>query len=87
MGLSHAEFLRSLPAAIGDMDCRVEGPNIQISESERRVEIQLGPERHRRLGSLVLHQTRVSLRFEGFSEEERARFLRRFDLAYQRGGG
>lgn len=87
MGLSHAEFLRSLPAAAGEMECRVDGPHIQISQSNRRVDIRLGPEQDQRLGSLVLPQTRVNLRFEGFSETERADFLRRFDLAFQRGGG
>lgn len=87
MGLSHEEFLRSLPAAVVGMDCRAEGTRIRISDGERRIEIQLGPEQQRRLGSLSLPQTRVSLILEGYSVEERETFLKRFDLAFQRGGG
>lgn len=87
MGLTHVEFMRSLPAAVEGMDCRVEGPHIEITDAVRRIEIRLGPEQMRYLGSLVLPQTQVNLSFEGFSEEQRKDFLRRFDLAFQRGGG
>ncbi len=87
MGLTHQEFLRSLPAAAAGMDCRIRGPQILISDTARRVEILLGKEQTQRLGSLLLPQTKVSLRLEGFSDEEREGFLRRFDLAFQRGGG
>jgi hypothetical protein len=87
MGLTHVEFMRSLPAAVEGMDCRVDGRHIVISDSTRRIMIRLGPEQVRRLGSLALPQTQVNLSFEGFSEEQRKDFLRRFDLAFQRGGG
>jgi hypothetical protein len=87
MGLTHVEFMRSLPAAVEGMDCRVDGPRIEIADAGRRIEILLGPEQERRLGSLALPQTQVNLSFEGFSEEQRKDFLRRFDLAFQRGGG
>lgn len=87
MGLTHREFLRSLPAAVAGMAYRVQGSRIFLSDTGRRVQILLGREQERRLGSLQLPQTRVSLSLEGFSEEERKTFLRRFDLAFQRGGG
>ena len=87
MGLSHGEFLRSLPAAVVGMEFRVQGPRIQVLDAERRVEIDLGPEQQRRLGALVLPQTPVRLSFHGFSVEKRGEFCKRFDLAFQRGGG
>jgi hypothetical protein len=41
-----------------------------------------------RLGTLLaLPRACVRLRFDGASPEERAAFLARFDLAFQRGGG
>jgi hypothetical protein len=87
MGLTHEEFLRSLPAATRGMDCRAKGDCILISNPRQAIRIELGPVRLRSLGSLALPQTRVRVRFEGFSQKEREEFLRRFDLAFQRGGG
>lgn len=87
MGLTHAEFLRSLPTAAGGMDLRVEAPRILIEDETRRVEIRLGPEQQRHLGALVLPVTEVRLMFHGFSPDERKRFLKRFELTFQRGGG
>jgi len=87
MALTRAEFLRTLPRASPAMDCRVEDSRIELSDATRRVLITLGPERTRVLGSLVLPETEVRLRFEGFCERDREAFLERFDLAFRRGGG
>lgn len=87
MGLTHQEFIRSLSPAVRDMSLRVDGTHIQIGDSTGRVEIRLGPEQQRRLGSLVLPRIDVRLVFEGFSAGERDEFMRRFGLAFQRGGG
>ena len=87
MGLSHKEFLRSLPAAVRGMTCHAEGAHIRIWDAQKTINIHLGPEQERRLGSLVLPQTRVTVRFEGCSAEQREAFLKRFELAFQRGGG
>jgi hypothetical protein len=87
MALTHAEFLRSLPAAAAGMECRIEGARILLQDPPRRVEIRLGPEGSLALGSLRLPQTEVELRLEGFSPQAREAFLRRFALAFQRGGG
>jgi hypothetical protein len=87
MGLTHAEFLRSLPMAAGGMGLRVQVPHILIEDGTRRIEIRLGPEQQRHLGSLALPVTEVSLFFHGFSPEECERFLTRFERTFQRGGG
>ena len=51
------------------------------------LEISLGEERQRQLGALALPVTDVRLRFSGFEVQELQRFIKRFDLVYQRGGG
>lgn len=38
-------------------------------------------------GLLKLPRARVTLTFSGLSDQERTDFLRRFDMAFQRGGG
>jgi hypothetical protein len=87
MALTHAELLRSLPRAAPGMECRIQGAEIELAAPPRRVLITLGPERTRALGSLVLPETEVHLRWEGYSPAEREAFLVRFDLAFRRGGG
>lgn len=87
MALTHVEFLRNLPRAAPGMACSVEDSRLELSAPPRRVLITLGTERTRTLGSLVLPETEVRLRFEGFHEGEREVFLERFDLAFRRGGG
>jgi len=87
MALTHVEFLRSLPAAAEGWSQRIEGPRILLTRSGHRVEISLGLEGERRIGSLRLPQTDVELRFVGLDDDARRAFLKRFDLAYQRGGG
>lgn len=87
MALTHREFLRSLPKAAPEMECRIDGAQIDLSAPPRRVSIFLGPERTRTLGSLVLPEIEVHLRYEGFAQDELKAFLERFDLAFRRGGG
>jgi hypothetical protein len=87
MGLTHAEFLRTLPTAAPGMSIQADKGCIRLSDPPRLVLVELGPETRRTLGSLVLPETSVRLSFEGFSAEQREVFLRRFDLAYRRGGG
>lgn len=62
--------------------------NLVESVSEGRcVRIILSGESSRRIASLDLPVTRVRLELDGFEPGERERFLSRFDLAYQKGGG
>jgi hypothetical protein len=87
MGLTHKEFLRSLPRVVAGLSCQREGSRMLVADPPRQLEILLGPEQQRRLGMLQLPLTEVTLTFVGYTAGERARFLRRFDLAFQRGGG
>ena len=87
MGISHGEFFRTLPAALGDWPFQVERTRVTVGEGGRGGIIELGPQRERRIASLSLPATRVSFRFSGLSEDEVGRLMQRFDLYFQRGGG
>jgi len=87
MSISHADFLRLLPRALGTEDFSLEGNRIRLDRPGRRLEITLGPEGERRIARLTLPVTRVRLVFSGYGAEEARAALCRFDRAYQRGGG
>jgi hypothetical protein len=89
MGISHSEFHRLLPAAAPGFQISGNGVEIRVANPQtgQLMEIVLGPERQRRLGMLALPVTDVRLRLSGFEQDQLQAFLKRFDLAYQRGGG
>jgi hypothetical protein len=87
MGLTHRAFLQTLPPIVAGLNWHQDGKRILVKAASRELEIRLGPEQQRRLGMLQLPLTEVTLTFTGYTAEERLRFLRRFDLGFQRGGG
>ena len=87
MGLTHAEFFRELPAALAQRDYAVAGARVQVTLGSGSLRITLGSERVRRIAALRLPCTEVGFVFEGVDAAERERFMRRFDLAFRRGGG
>lgn len=87
MSISHEDFFRLLPGALGDMPFTRRGSRIEAGSGSRRVDIEVEPESRRRLVSLELPVTRVSISLSGFEPAEETAFLARFDLTYQRGGG
>ncbi len=87
MGLTHAEFFRSLPSAIARRDYTVEDGEIGIDFGGRRVTIELGEQKARAIASLNLPYVEVTFRFFDFSDAERNEFMERFDLYFRRGGG
>ncbi len=88
MGITHAEFLRLLPRALGDDGFAVAGTTITYQDqSGRKLTIQLEPESERRIALMRIATTPVSLHFQGYDEAALDAFMLRFDRAYQRGGG
>jgi hypothetical protein len=87
MGLTHAEFFRSLPPAVGRHAYSVEDGVVRIDVDGRQVIIELGPQRSRAIASLELPYLKARFNFHGFSDEERERFMERFELYFRRGGG
>lgn len=98
MGCTPAEWLGWLPRALGDV-----APNpvpqptafdLAPVVSQLRIGIDSGwltlawrPLEPRRLGLAVLPRLWVRFEFEGVDDEVRHRFMKRFDLYTQRGGG
>ena len=87
MGLDHADFWRLLPRAVGDLPWQAEGNRAVIEVGTGRVEIDLGPERVRRIALMAIPLTPVTIRWHGLDEAAFLIFLDRFDSHYQRGGG
>ncbi|MEZ5583916.1 MAG: hypothetical protein R3F37_15315 [Candidatus Competibacteraceae bacterium] len=87
MGLTHAEFFRTLTRALAGWRFEIQGSTVQIFEQERRLTIALAPEQERRIALLRLPVTRVTFTFHDYSDAQRNAFLRHFERYFQRGGG
>lgn len=87
MGLTHAEFLRTLPAALGERPYRIENAVVSIDDQGRTVTIRLAPESVRRIALLQVPVTRVEFRFDSHTPEQIEAFMTHFARYYQRGGG
>lgn len=87
LGLTHAEFHRSLPPAIAHHPFTFENGQVQIDYEERSVTIELGAQQQRSIASLRLPYVEVRFTFVGFSTPEREDFMERFERYFQRGGG
>lgn len=87
MSIDRADFLRLLPAALGGIPFSLHDDEIEAHSGARRIRIRLSRAGTRSMGSLQLPRLQVTLDLAGFPERERSEFLRRFDLAFQRGGG
>lgn len=87
MGVTHADCRRILPQVAPEVPLRWRGHTAFARWPDRQVEIELGPEQCRRIASLTLPRTLVTLRFTGFSEATRKAWLSQFDRRFQRGGG
>jgi len=87
MSITREEFLRTLPAAVNLVPYQIIDERIEFRERGRywRVGLERLPDRS--LGSLKLEYHRVSFEFEGYLPREVARFMRRFELHFRRGGG
>ena len=87
MSISHREFFRLLPKAVNGATVFRRGNQVSIMTSAGAVKITLAPETIRKLAVMEFPVTEISIEFDNFSAPERAAFLSRFDLAYQKGGG
>ena len=96
MGLSHAEFFRLLPKALDGLPEPQITPQYSPPEIAKRIaiqcrqqtiEIRLSPQGLRTIASLRLPVTQVEIILCGYTKEAVDKFIRRFDLAYQKGGG
>lgn len=87
MTITHQDFFRLFSKAVNSTAFVKSGNNILIRLEDRYIEITLARESVRKVASLTLPVTNVTLEFKNFQQEEIQDFMARFDLAYQKGGG
>lgn len=87
MGLTPAEFLRTLPAALGHDRYVVEGDDVFIEDPAGPIRIRLQPADPRRIAMLEVPVTRVEMEFGTMEEVHRVGFLARLETYFRRGGG
>lgn len=87
MGITHADFLRTLPAALRGAPFARNGLEITVADGRRCLLIRLSAETERRIARVTLPVTHVEFCFSGYSLEETRLFFARFDPYYQRGLG
>lgn len=87
MTISHADFVRTLPALMQGKSYTVNGREIEAADGERRILIRLSEQSQRHFGPIPLPVTHVELLFHGYSQADVARFKAHFDNCYRRGGG
>lgn len=87
MAVSHADFRRTLPAALGRRPSDDGNGTFILADGRRKVTIALGPEEERALGQMRFPRTRVRIELSGYDEADVKAFLERFDAYFRRGGG
>lgn len=87
MGLTHSEFFRTLPSAVGERTYSVVGNRVTVELNKGQLVLTLAPETVRRIASIRIPMTPVSFSFENVPQDEKQGFLSYFDKRFQRGGG
>ncbi|MFT5426339.1 MAG: hypothetical protein ACI9ZT_001280 [Gammaproteobacteria bacterium] len=91
MTISHSDFFRILPKAVGSHRYHKQENVITVSLNDKgiacEIVISLSKERVRKIASLTLPVTDVTFQAGNITEEQKIEFFKRFDRAYQRGGG
>ncbi|MET0010428.1 MAG: hypothetical protein ABW100_13160 [Candidatus Thiodiazotropha sp. 6PLUC3] len=89
MSITHREFSRSLAPLKRHYMLQEEeqGRAIFLHSESFSVEIRLGSENAFSIGALSMPRTQVDFIFHAASVEEKALFLKRFELCFRRGGG
>jgi hypothetical protein len=87
MGCTQEDWLRSLPAAIGDLPWQSQAGRATVAVASGSLTLDWHAGEPRVIASVRLPRLHVSFRFEGVSPGERLAFMKRFDMYMQRGGG
>ena len=87
MGSSETDWLTALPRALGEraFELGTGQARVHIGDGHLLLQWRILPPRV--IALLRLQRLGVSFVFEGVQEDARQRFMRRFDLTMQRGGG
>lgn len=86
-GCTETEWMGWLPNAIGDNPWTQDGRSVQINIAPGTLRIQWQPSTPRVIALMAMPRLVVSFDFDGLDDAQRYRFMKRFDLYMQRGGG
>ena len=87
MGCTEAEWLMWLPRAIGAHAYTQDAKSAVASIGSGQLHLAWQSLEPRVLGLVRLPRLQLSFRFDGLADAERFKFMKRFDLYTQRGGG
>ena len=87
MGLTHADFFRTIQRALGSRDFKKTDTGVVLTNGDRRLKITLGRERIRKIACMKIPACDVRLEFSAYSEAEREAALGLFNRMFQKGGG
>ena len=87
LGITHADFFRYLPKAMGEHEYRIDGTTVYGKVFDGTVEISIGEPQERRIALVCIPYAEVSFLFRGVTAEQYKVFKQHFDLRFQRGGG
>jgi hypothetical protein len=87
MGCTETEWMGWLPAALGDNAWQRDESCVQADIDPGSLQIHWQPAPPRVIGLFHIPRLLVRFVFAGLDEGQRYRFMKRFDLYMQRGGG
>lgn len=87
MACLEADWLRWLPAAVGDQFWKLHQGSAGVRLGDGALGLKWQAAAPRVIGLVQLPVLKVSFRFAGVDEALRHSFMKRFDLYMQRGGG
>jgi len=87
MALTHSDFFRILPSALGAESYDVQGQTVTLEDGERRLTIDIGEEGVRQIALMKIPRMTVRLAFAGYDADAREAALARFWRYFQKGGG
>jgi len=87
MGISHQDFFRILPRALGSNEFERQGTTVVLKQDNQKLTIKLSKESQRRIAAMVVPVTNVTLTFSGYATEDFQLTLDRFDQYFRKGGG
>ena len=87
MALTHKDFFRILPRAMGQHDYSVEGHSVHARVSDGTVKIAIGSQQLRKIALMEVPWCKVEFTAENVSKADFNAFSEHFHRYFQRGGG
>ncbi|MEE9334520.1 MAG: hypothetical protein V3U65_10565 [Granulosicoccaceae bacterium] len=87
MGITHSDFFRLLPKAMGDHPYTINGNTVNADVEGGKLMIGLGEQQERRIALMRIPFVIVNFDFSSVGDEGIEAFVQHFDLHFQRGGG